>query len=171
MRTNVVSYQLVPVGQNATDDPLPALHSITLNLTTSDGQHLEFQLSLPSTQIITMPLKGEGIITTELKNIVSIESPTVPSDQLSNNKYVFFTNRKPGILVDFTSSRDIEHKLHISLQDMIEVYRGIYVNKMYINNFNGKNLILKSFGEDGTHTVPVSRTHKREILKLISISH
>lgn len=171
MKPKVVSYQLVPVGHNATDDPLPALNSVTLDFTTADGQHLGFQLTLPSPKTITLPLKGEGLVATELKNIVSIESPTETSDQVSNNKYVFFTNRKPGILVDFTASRDIENKLHISLDDMVEVYRGIYVNKLYINDFDGKILKLKTFGESKAHTVPVSRAHKRKIRELCNAPH
>lgn len=171
MKPKVVSYQLVPVGHNATDDPLPALNSVTLDFTTADGQHLGFQLTLPSPQTITLPLKGEGLVATELKNIVSIESPTETSDQVSNNKYVFFTHRPPGILVDFTASRDIEGKLHISLDDMVEVYRGIYVNKLYINDFDGRILKLKTFGEAKAHTVPVSRSHKRAIRELCNAPH
>ena len=171
MKPKVVSYQLVPVGPNATDDPLPALNSITLDITTADGQHLGFKLALPSSQTVTLPLKGEGLVATELKNIVSIESPTNPSDQVSNNKYVFFTHRPPGILVDFTASRDIEGKLHISLDDMVEVYRGIYVNKLYINNFDGRILKLKTFGEAKAHTVPVSRANKRKIGELARSQH
>lgn len=171
MKPKVVSYQLVPVGHNATDDPLPALNSITLEITAADGQHLEFQLTLPSYKTITLPLKGEGLVTTELENIVSIESPTEPSDQVSNNKHVFFTHRPPGILVDFTASRDIENKLHISLNDMVEVYRGIYVNRMYINDFDGKILKLKTFGEAQAHIVPVSRANKRKIGELARVAH
>lgn len=121
----------------------------------------------PVSQLISLPLRGEGVVQTELKNIVSIESPTDPKEQVSNNKIVFFTNRKPGVLVDFTSSRHIEEKLHIPTQNMVEVYRGIYVNVLYITNLKENNLEVNVYGEAKPHRIPVSRRHKREVCEIV----
>lgn len=171
MKSTIIRYQLVPADSLNSDSTFPILSSISFNLTTSNGQFLEFKASQPFANAIPLLLKGEGIIPTELHNIVSIESPTEPTHQKSNNKIVFFTHRSPGILVDFTSSRHIQQKLHITDNDMVEVYRGIYVNKLYIKKFDGKFLYVETFGGDTLHKIPVSRTHKNIVLNIIKSSH
>jgi len=170
MKPNIASYQLIPEG-NASDDPFPALTAIFLQMVAPDGKQLELQLTRKLDLPVTLVLKGEGKVVTDLKNIVCIESPTDPSHQKTNNKIVYFTNRKPGVLVDFTASKDIQEKLHLSSNEMIEIYRGIYVNKLYINNFDGKYLFVKTFDETKPHKIPVSRSHRNEIKELTQNTH
>lgn len=171
MKPNSVTYQLIPTAQEASDDSWPVLDSLKLCLQMPNGRHIEYNLVGPNSTSVTLSLKGEGIITTELENIVSIESPTDPSHQKSNNKIVYFSNRKPGILVDFTSSRHIEERLHLSLNELVEVYRGIYVNKRYIKDFNGKYIEITTYGESKPHRIPVSRAQRKKVQKISQGTH
>lgn len=157
-----------PILEVGIDNALQQIHFDDGKFNQRGGSYTIPELATePATEKpVPLVLKSEGSVPTKLEDIVSIESPTDPTNQLSNNKIVFFKNRKSGILVDFTAAKHIAERLHLSSCEMVEVYRGIYVNRMYINEFDGKNILVNTFDEQ-PHRIPVSRAHRQKVWQMV----
>ncbi|MCQ2286750.1 MAG: hypothetical protein MJZ76_07730 [Bacteroidales bacterium] len=165
MNQQQITYQISPIIA-----PLQSnieIHSMNLSVRIAEDQEVELSFINKALDLVSMKLKDEGEYTTTLQNIVSIEIPSDLSNRKSNNKQVYFLSREPGVLVDFTLSTDLMRELHISSSDMVEVYRGIWVNRLYMDNFDGENLWLKSFGKAQLRKIPVSQPNRKRVRKIV----
>ena len=111
------------------------IDSVRLRLKVS-GDDVEIVLLNEDDKVVNMKLKGEPMQEMLCSDIVYIQSVKGDTGTSSNNKEVFFAHRTPGILIDFTMSKDIVQKLHVASSDFVEINRGISVKKRYINELS-----------------------------------
>lgn len=136
------------------------IDSVRLRLKVS-GDDVEIVLLNEDDKVVNMKLKGEMEQEMLCSDIVYIQSIKGNTGASSNNKEVFFAHRGPGILVDFTMSKDIVQKLHVASSDFVEINRGISVNRRYIRELNNdRELVVQCINHEGRQEVrnlPISR--------------
>ena len=136
------------------------IDSVRMRLKIS-GEDVEIVLLNEDDKVVNMKLKGEMMQEILCSDIVYIQSVKGDTGTSSNNKEVFFAHRSPGILVDFTMSKDLVQKLHVASSDFVEINRGISVNRRYIRELNnGKELVVQCINHEGKQEVrnlPISR--------------
>lgn len=99
------------------------------------------------------------------EDIVFIETIT----DGSNNKTIYFTNRKPGTLHNFSFSKMEEKGFDLDL--FVEPHFSYRVNKNYVELYDGERLRLTfndGSSEQKTKKIPVSDSNKIKIRKLFS---
>ena len=87
----------------------------------------------------------------------------------SNNKQIFFINKKSEILVDFSFSK--MEKLGLMKDQFITIHKSFRVNKKFIESYNSKKAeievkIFDSTSKLNIKKLPVSETYQKELLKL-----
>lgn len=139
----------------------------------------DYSLCFNDTQshLVPVKVKGEDKFDVELRNIVAIV-PLRDSEHTNakrgGNKRIIFSNRKPGILVDFKLKSDIAGKMKLSDGELVEVCNGYFVNRSLLKNYNEKTLkiIVGYMSDDGKNSemqIPVSR-RKSQMVKNVVLS-
>ncbi len=103
-----------------------------------------------------------------IDSIVCLESDTGKSGE-SNNKVIYFTNRKPETLFNFSFSKAGDILLGNSL---ITPHRSYRVNPDKIKSYNAKSQhlevdVFNSLGETEPKKIPVSENFRKGTLKAI----
>lgn len=139
----------------------------------------DYSLCFNDTQshLVPVKVKGEDKFDVELRNIVAIV-PLRDSEHTNakrgGNKRIIFSNRKPGILVDFKLKSDIAGKMKLSDGELVEVCNGYFVNRSLLKNYNEKTLkiivgYMSDDGKNGEMQIPVSR-RKLQMVKNMVLS-
>ncbi len=86
----------------------------------------------------------------------------------SNNKQIYFINRKPENLIDFSFSKMEEKGLQKS--QFVTVHKSFRVNKKYIHCYHRKTATIEisvfdDWGKTKSHHLPVSETYQTDIKK------
>ncbi len=107
----------------------------------------------------------------ELQEIVCLTIHQEESSRKSNNKRIYFTNRQPEILKDFSFTNLKPYGF--PEEDFIQIHRSSVVNKAYANlkNVEGSNLNvegIKTSGKQGQITLTISEDHKNKLRKALS---
>jgi CheY-like chemotaxis protein len=113
-------------------------------------------------QYVTLNFKNNGKEKIQFNSIVYIESSTEDSSN-SNNKKIFFNNRKPEILCDFSFSK----MSYYGFPDIIFItthksYR-VNVNQMirYNNNHTADVYVINEKGNKELISIPVSENYRK----------
>lgn len=126
-----------------------------------DGDDIEILLANMNEKKVQLKLKGEPACEVMCANIVYIQSIKGNTGVSSNNKEVFFTHRPPGLLVDFTMAKDLQHKWNVAPSEFVEIIRGISVNRRWIKELNDKNELVvmcqNQWGKQVVKKLAVSR--------------
>lgn len=88
----------------------------------------------------------------------------------SNNKHIYFTNRKPAILIDFSFTKMEEKGLLKS--HFVTIHKAFRVNKKYLKHYNNKTFkvelhALDSENNTKCHKLPVSENNQPVIRKML----
>lgn len=107
---------------------------------------------------------NDGFTKINQNDIVFIETIT----DGSNNKQIYFVNRKPAVLNDFSFSKMMEKGFDIDL--FINPHQSYRVNKKRISNYTTKQLNVNCIDENGNSIVkqiPVSENNQGKIKNLL----
>ena len=101
-----------------------------------------------------------------VNSIVYLESDTGSSGQ-SNNKRIYFSDRKPEILSDFSfSSMD---KLGFEETDFIQTHKSYRLNLHHYNSYNPDHTIsvtvMNELGKMVAKNIPISENFQKEVRK------
>jgi len=111
------------------------IKSIAMTIEMPDGKVCNIVLNNTQERLVSLKTKTYGHFCIPLSDIVMI-CPTETADFTmegnSNNKAIFFTNRRPDIINNFSVSHDIQDKLGVPSNEFVCVNRGWYVNRMHI---------------------------------------
>ena len=139
----------------------------------------DYSLCFNDTQshLVPVKIKGKDAFEVELRNIVAIV-PLRDSEHTNakrgGNKRIIFSNRKPGILVDFKLKSDIAGKMKLADGELVEVCNGYFVNRCLLKNYNEKTLkitvdYMSDDGKDSKMQIPISR-RKLQMVKNMVLS-
>lgn len=128
------------------------IKEITLIFETPDGK--ECSITIRDTQNKTVELKTKtyGSFSTILSDIVMIcplNTGLVSASANSNNKIIFFRNRRPDIIHDFTPSHDIQGKLGVPDNEFVRVNRGWYVNRTHVQQPHDHTITVEAMNPAG----------------------
>ena len=119
----------------AEGNPGIRIKSIAFTIEMPDGKVCNIVLNNTQERLVSLKTKTYGQFCISLSDIVMI-CPTDKADFAvegnSNNKAIFFTNRRPDIINNFSASHDIQDKLGIPPNEFVCVNRGWYVNRTHI---------------------------------------
>lgn len=114
---------------------------------------------------VYLNLKDSPRTKIEVESIVYLESETGKSGA-SNNKRIFFTNRKPDTLIDFSFSKMGE--IGFDMNQFIQIHKSyrFNVNKYNSYNVNNHTLLVEVMNDSGkkvTVHLPVSENYRKEV--------
>ena len=119
----------------AEGNPGIRIKSIAFTIEMPDGKVCNIVLNNTQERLVSLKTKTYGQFCIPLSDIVMI-CPTDKADFVvegnSNNKAIFFTNRRPDIINNFSASHDIQDKLGVPPNEFVCVNRGWYVNRTHI---------------------------------------
>lgn len=159
--------------QDASCEILPGNFSFTIKFG-DENYDLLFSPLVHDAKKLNIKLKGEQESTVLMDDIVVIESDyeNDRSGARTGNKRIYFRNRKPGVLVNFTFETDFEREFHLVNDEFVRVNKSTFVNCNELANFDakGKTITVTCYGSE-TKKLKVSRMYLgriREICKLLT---
>ncbi len=148
------------------DHPFP-VHSLTKPVPVDRLKKIIEKISLQIHQndksnFIYLDFKGSKLNKVEIETIVYLCTDKNHGSE-SNNKLIYFTNRKPEILVDFSFSKMLEKGLDPEL--LIQSHKQFWVNKKKVNCYNKDHTIevdvtIDENGNKTTKQIPVSENYR-----------
>lgn len=119
-----------------------------------------------STQYVTLNFKGNGKEKIHINSISYIESSTEDSSN-SNNKKIFFINRKPEILCDFSFSKMSNYGFPENI--FITTHKSFRVNVNHIIRYNDNHtVVVEVINDDGKKEqieIAVSENYRKSTKK------
>ncbi len=126
MKATEILYDVFPAPLMAAAGNNVEITSIQINCKIGD-ETCQFFMRNKAVTDVELKLKGEPLYRTSLSNIVMMETDTGKGGG-TNNKIVYFRDRGPGVLVNFSFKKDIAGKLHLTEGELVRVNRWCWVN-------------------------------------------
>ena len=129
----------------------------------ADGEEYNLRICPKSkSERMTLSLKliGEKMMEFDIDDIVYMESIDKNNAgkgeaASSNNKRVYFRNRKPGVIADFTFATDLDNNL------FPRISKSVCVNVREMKNRKGNYIYVKAYGLDEEIKLKVSSKYDR----------
>ena len=149
------------------------IKGIALNVEMPDGKEYNIVLNNVQETMVSLKTKTYGHFQVPLSDIVMIcppEKHSAHTAATSNNKVIYFRNRRPDILHNFSTSHDLWDKLGIPHGEFVAINRGCCVNRAHILQAKDHTVTVEfenAAGQMEKKTIGVSRSAWRNINKLL----
>ena len=148
------------------------IKGLTLTVEMPDGNVYDLVFNNTQDRMVALKTKIYGQFCIPLADIVMIcpidKVDFGAADDNSNNKAIFFSNRRPDIINNFSASHDIQDKLGVPPGEFVCVNRSWYVNRSHIVDTNDHTVTVEhvnSANEKVKTVIKTSRNGWRNINK------
>lgn len=118
--------------------------------------------------LITLNLRDNRKLKVPIQNIVCLETDATDGGS-SNNKIIFFTDRKPEVLIDFSFSKMEE--IGFKKELFVKPHKSYRLNINHLKEYFNHQIPVTVLDKEGKHSlkyIPVSENYRKVVLDSIS---
>lgn len=147
------------------------IKDITITLEMPDGEECQICLRDTQNRVVKLKTKMYGHLSLPLSDIVMIcPMRQTAGNSNGNNKLIYFTNRRPDVLCNFSLSRDLKERWGLSGNELRCLNRAVYVNHIHILALGDHSVVVEFMNEAGDmqkQEVKASRTCWSNLVKSV----